>query len=102
MMALARADVEYLKENNEPLLVTGVQSWFSFSFVPALRVLKKWALLMDVKAASVQGIRWQVLNVTVNTLMQVLFAATTMLVLENLGDPEWLLEMNQNYSEWTG
>merc|ERR1719326_2305303 len=54
---------------------------------------------MDARSGGAHGIRWQVANVTMSTLTKILFAATLMMTLENLGDPVWLEDAQRE--EWT-
>lgn len=79
--------------------VDGQKGWFTFSFLPSVRILACWAQFCELSHLNTQAMKWQVINVTISTLCMIFFAATTMMTLENLGDPEFLEKHNAD--EWS-
>lgn len=75
--------------------VDGSKAWFSFSFLSALHILECWRWTLDIRRINLQVLSWQVIDVTVNIVVLVYFAAMMMMSLENLGEPQALERLNE-------
>lgn len=77
----------------------GRQPWSSFSFVAALQARSSWAQLLVLGNVNLKVFRWRLADTLISTIFVVVFSAMSVMVLENLGDPEILQPYNDE--QWT-